>query len=80
MYPTNKLDESADFLQTCAKFFEVARSRTKHAHAQLFAELLDPIGAVADAEVNFQVWANAIEPIYRKATEMGLKQKYADVS
>jgi len=35
---------------------------------------------VANAEVNMQKWANAIEPIYRKATEMVAKAKYAEVT
>jgi hypothetical protein len=41
------LDDTADFLQSCAGFFKLARGiRIKHAYAELFVQLLTPVAKV----------------------------------
>ncbi|KAG0093877.1 Cell morphogenesis protein PAG1 [Podila epicladia] len=47
LYPMDCLEETADFLQSCAGFFKMARGiRIKHAYAELFVQLLTPVAKV----------------------------------
>jgi len=47
LYPMEALEDTAEFLQECSNFFQNAHSiKIKHAFAEVFVELLDPIAAV----------------------------------
>ncbi|KAJ3161216.1 Cell morphogenesis protein PAG1 [Geranomyces variabilis] len=71
IYPMDALEDTADFLQTCAELFQNAHStRIKHAYAEVFVMLLEPIAAVATAEVNLPAWMKTVELIYPKASKM----------
>ncbi|ORX97729.1 hypothetical protein K493DRAFT_258703 [Basidiobolus meristosporus CBS 931.73] len=81
IYPADALEETADFLQSCGKFFKTTRSmKIKHAYAQVFVEMLAPIAAVALAEVNIQAWIETIDCIYPKAFKMCTKLRHWDVA
>ncbi|KAJ3152742.1 Cell morphogenesis protein PAG1 [Geranomyces michiganensis] len=71
IYPMDALEDTAEFLQTCAELFQNAHStRIKHAYAEVFVMLLEPIAAVATAEVNLPAWMKTVELIYPKASKM----------
>jgi hypothetical protein len=77
IYPLDALEETADFLSSCATFFKNAHgAKVKHAYANLFIQLLLPIAEVAVAEVNFPSWANAVDLMYPRAMKMTLKPRH----
>ncbi|KAF9216859.1 Cell morphoproteinsis protein PAG1 [Podila verticillata] len=81
LYPENCLEETADFLQSCAGFFKMARGiRIKHAYAELFVQLLTPVAKVALAEVNHPNWSKTVELIYPKARKMTNKPRHVQVA
>ncbi|KAF9434088.1 Cell morphogenesis protein PAG1 [Entomortierella beljakovae] len=81
LYPMHCLEETADFLQSCAGFFKMARGiRIKHAYAELFVQLLTPVAKVALAEVNHPNWSKTIELIYPKARKMTNKPRHVQVA
>ncbi|KAF9203309.1 Cell morphoproteinsis protein PAG1, partial [Haplosporangium sp. Z 27] len=76
-----RLEETADFLQSCAGFFKMARGiRIKHAYAELFVQLLTPVAKVALAEVNHPNWSKTVELIYPKARKMTNKPRHVQVA
>ncbi|KAI8602189.1 cell morphogenesis N-terminal-domain-containing protein [Dissophora ornata] len=81
LYPMDSLEETADFLQSCAGFFKMARGvRIKHAYAELFVQLLTPVAKVALAEVNHPNWSKTVELIYPKARKMTNKPRHVQVA
>lgn len=48
IYPLDALEETADFLSSCANFFRNAHgAKVKHAYSKLFVQLLLPIAGVS---------------------------------
>ncbi|KAK5799013.1 cell morphogenesis N-terminal-domain-containing protein [Linnemannia elongata] len=81
LYPDRCLEETADFLQSCAGFFKLARgTRIKHAYAELFVQLLTPVAKVALAEVNYPNWSKTVELIFPKARKMTTKPRHVQVA
>ncbi|KAI9341019.1 cell morphogenesis N-terminal-domain-containing protein [Zopfochytrium polystomum] len=81
IYPQDALDETATFLQIFAgKFHDSHNARVKHAYAEVFVELLEPIVSVASTEVNLQGWMEAIEKIFVKASRMVQKKGHVQVA
>ncbi|KAF9908249.1 Cell morphogenesis protein PAG1 [Linnemannia zychae] len=81
LYPMNCLEDTADFLQSCAGFFKLARGiRIKHAYAELFVQLLTPVAKVALAEVNHPIWSKTVELIFPKARKMINKPRHVQVA
>ncbi|KAI7898549.1 cell morphogenesis N-terminal-domain-containing protein [Cokeromyces recurvatus] len=77
IYPVDALEETADFLSSCASFFKNSHGvKVKHAYAKLFVQLLLPIAQVAVAEVNFPSWVKAIDIMYPRALNMTLKPRH----
>ncbi|KAG0168637.1 Cell morphogenesis protein PAG1 [Apophysomyces sp. BC1034] len=77
IYPLDALEETADFLSSCASFFKNAHgAKVKHAYAKLFVQLLLPIAEVAVAEVNFPAWSKAVDMVYPRALKMILKPRH----
>ncbi|KAJ3277512.1 Cell morphogenesis protein PAG1, partial [Borealophlyctis nickersoniae] len=77
IYPMEYLEETAEFLEICADLFQNTHSvRIKHAFADVFVHLLDPIAAVATAEVNVPAWMRTVETIYSKANRMIAKPRH----
>ncbi|KAJ3080796.1 Cell morphogenesis protein PAG1, partial [Quaeritorhiza haematococci] len=77
IYPMDALEETADFLQICAEFYQNAHNmKLKHAFADLFVELLEPIAAVATAEVNLPAWMKTVELIFPKGIKMIAKPRH----
>ncbi|KAJ1916766.1 Cell morphogenesis protein PAG1 [Mycoemilia scoparia] len=82
LYPISALEESSQFLLSCAKFYSRTSGslRLKHAWASTLTNLLMPIAAVADAEVNIPDLVQAIEIIQAKASKMCLKVHHINVA
>jgi hypothetical protein len=81
IYPVDALEETADFLSSCANFFKNSHgAKVKHAYARLFIQLLLPIAEVAVAEVNFPAWAKSVDTMYPRALKMTLKPRHILVS
>ncbi|KAJ3135392.1 Cell morphogenesis protein PAG1 [Physocladia obscura] len=71
IYPMESLEETAEFLMIFAGFFTNAQHpKIKQAYCEVFSELLEPIVAVATAEVNLPTWKDGIELIFGKAIRM----------
>ncbi|ORY44459.1 hypothetical protein BCR33DRAFT_850552 [Rhizoclosmatium globosum] len=71
IYPMDCLEETAEFLMIFAGFFvNTHNPKIKHAYCDLFVELLEPVVAVATAEVNLPTWKEGIELIFGKAMRM----------
>ncbi|KAJ3416925.1 hypothetical protein HDV05_007983 [Chytridiales sp. JEL 0842] len=80
IYPMDVLEETADFLQICATFFNNSHSaRIKHAYADVFYELLEPVSSIATAEVNVPSWMLSIETIFGKAMRMVIKKVHVQL-
>ncbi|KAJ2799454.1 Cell morphogenesis protein PAG1, partial [Coemansia guatemalensis] len=82
VFPIDALEESSAFLLSCAKFYSRTSGslRLKHAWATLLTELLMPIAAVVDAEVNMPELVQAIDIIYAKAMKMAAKVRHVTVA
>ncbi|KAJ2086514.1 Cell morphogenesis protein PAG1 [Coemansia sp. RSA 986] len=82
VYPIDALEESSAFLLSCAKFYSRTSGslRLKHAWATLLTELLMPMAAVVDAEVNLPELVQAIDIIYAKAMKMAAKVRHVNVA
>ncbi|CAG8614056.1 3687_t:CDS:10, partial [Funneliformis caledonium] len=74
IYPSEALEETAEFLQSLAGFLKSAHGvRIKHAYSELFVRLLMPIAGIAESEVNVPAWVRAVEMMFPKAWKMTLK-------
>ncbi|KAI8332293.1 cell morphogenesis N-terminal-domain-containing protein [Chlamydoabsidia padenii] len=81
IYPVDALEETADFLSSCAGFFKNSHGiKVKHAYSALFVQLLLPVAEVAVAEVNFPAWAKTVDLVYPRAWKMTLKPKHMMVA
>ncbi|KAJ2371274.1 Cell morphogenesis protein PAG1, partial [Coemansia sp. RSA 2607] len=82
VFPIDALEESSAFLLSCAKFYSrtTGSLRLKHAWASLLTELLMPMAAVVDAEVNLPGLVQAVDIIYTKAMKMAAKVRHVTVS
>ncbi|KAJ2716769.1 Cell morphogenesis protein PAG1 [Coemansia spiralis] len=82
VFPVDALDESAAFLLSCAKFYSRTSGslRLKHAWAALLTELLMPMAAVVDVEVNLPDLVRAIDVIHAKAMKMAAKVRHVTVA
>ncbi|RKP38757.1 cell morphogenesis N-terminal-domain-containing protein [Dimargaris cristalligena] len=82
IYPVDILEETAQFLLSCTKFFVQGAHgvRIRYAYSEVFTQLLLPIGAVADAEVNFPDWAKSMDLLLSRAIKMASKPRYLPVA
>ncbi|KAJ2878632.1 Cell morphogenesis protein PAG1, partial [Coemansia asiatica] len=82
VFPIDALEESSAFLLSCAKFYSrtTGSMRLKHAWATLLAQLLMPMAAFVDAEVNLPELVQAIDIIYAKAMKMAAKVRHVHVA
>ncbi|KAI8612838.1 cell morphogenesis N-terminal-domain-containing protein [Chytriomyces sp. MP71] len=75
IYPMDALEETVEFLNIFAGFFgNSLNPRIQHAYCDIFVELLEPIVAVATAEVNVPTWKDGIETLFNKAMRMITKK------
>jgi hypothetical protein len=64
-YPLEDFEESADFLQSIAKFYKSTRSHSiKLAYSQVLTHILLPLAETLTAEVNHPTWSDAISTIF----------------
>lgn len=76
IYPEDALEESAEFVESLAKFFVKTHNSTLQvAYSEVLCEILAPVAGTATAEVNHPMWVAAVESIYARATEMAQKPK-----
>ncbi|KAJ3248569.1 Cell morphogenesis protein PAG1 [Chytriomyces hyalinus] len=75
IYPMDALEETVEFVNIFAGFFANSHlPRIKHAYCDIFVELLEPVVAVASAEVNVPTWKDGIEMLFGKAMRMIAKK------
>jgi hypothetical protein len=71
LYPMDMLEETANFLESLAKFFARTQNhRVKIAYTDVISQILLPIADVATAELNYPVWVEAIDTLFGKAMEL----------
>ncbi|PVV00987.1 hypothetical protein BB560_004612 [Smittium megazygosporum] len=82
LHPMDILEESCQFLLSCAKFFSRTSGsmRLKHAWAMTLIELLMPLINDIDAEVNLPVLSQAIELIHFKAVKMSTRARHIPIA
>lgn len=67
-YPLDRFEESAEFVQSVAKFFDKSQNDyIIFAYCEVLSNLILPLANILTAEVNHPVWVEAIEKVYRKA-------------
>lgn len=67
-YPLEVFEESADFLQSLAKFFEKSQNETIiYAYCEVLSLLLLPLANILTAETNHPTWVEAVEKLFYKA-------------
>lgn len=67
-YPLEVFEESAEFIESLAKFFKKARNESIIlAYCEVLTSLLTPLANILTAEANHPTWASAIETIFGKA-------------
>ncbi|KAI8800528.1 cell morphogenesis N-terminal-domain-containing protein [Cladochytrium replicatum] len=79
IFPMEILEETADFLQILAEFYQNTHNmsvKVKHAFADVLVELLEPIAGIATAEVNLPAWMKTVELIYSRAQKMLAKPRH----
>lgn len=70
-YPLEVFEESADFLQSLAKFFEKSQNETIiYAYCEVLSLLLLPLANILTAETNHPTWVEAVEKLFYKAYQM----------
>lgn len=75
-YPLEDFEESADFIQSIAKFFSVTKSHSiKVAYSQVLTHMLLPLAESLTAEVNHPIWTEAIHTIYKTCETIELNPK-----
>ncbi|CAN6632790.1 cell morphogenesis protein PAG1 [Trichomonascus vanleenenianus] len=71
LYPMDMLEESANFLESLAKFFSRTQNMTiKLAYMEVISQILLPIPGVATAELNHPTWVQATELLFSKSMEL----------
>ncbi|KAJ9048030.1 Cell morphogenesis protein PAG1 [Entomophthora muscae] len=71
IYPADSLEETAEFLLSCATFFRKTQNpRLKETYSQTFVDMFLPIVPVLVAEVNFPVWVKAVDILLLKASKL----------
>lgn len=67
-YPLEVFEESADFIESLAKFFNKAQNESIIlAYCEVLTNLLLPLANILTAEANHPIWAAAIQKIFQKA-------------
>lgn len=75
-YPLEDFEESADFIQSIAKFFSKTKSHSiKVAYSQVLSHILLPLAESLTAEVNHPTWAEAVNTIYKTCETIELNPK-----
>ncbi|KAI0236824.1 Cell morphogenesis protein PAG1, partial [Massospora cicadina] len=78
IYPADSLEETAEFLLSCASFFRKTKNaRLRRAYAEAFIDMLLPITPVLVAEVNFPVWVKAVDLLQAQANKLLQKLTHA---
>ncbi|EMG46163.1 hypothetical protein G210_3608, partial [Candida maltosa Xu316] len=71
IYPLEDFEESAEFIQSLAKFFEAATNEiVMYAYCEVFNSLFLPLANIINAEANFPTWVEGVEKIYYKACKL----------
>ena len=77
-YPTDKLEESADFLKSmCDLFFQVSEHPFKKILSDTIIRLLLPAIHLLKAELKVPVWSNFVDDVLSKLLKFLSKSKYA---
>ncbi|ORY78129.1 cell morphogenesis N-terminal-domain-containing protein [Protomyces lactucae-debilis] len=77
IYPSQKLEDSSEFLLSLARFFCDAHGfPVKQAYADIFHRMLLPVADVTTAEVNYPTWVETLQLLYPRAAKMLEKKHY----
>lgn len=77
MVPIEEFEASFQFMQECAQYFlEFKDKDVKHALAGLFVEILVPVAAAVNNEVNVPCLKNFVEMLYSQTLDMCMKNKH----
>ena len=70
-YPLDVFEESAEFMQSLAKFFEKSQNETIiYAYCEVLSSLVLPLANIMTAEANHPTWVEAVEKIFYKAYQI----------
>ncbi|ODV76748.1 transcriptional activator leucine zipper [Suhomyces tanzawaensis NRRL Y-17324] len=70
-YPLEVFEESADFIQSLAKFFDKSQNETIiFAYCEVLSNLVLPLAGILTAEANHPTWVEAIEKIFYKSVQI----------
>ncbi|KAK6200429.1 transcriptional activator leucine zipper [Scheffersomyces amazonensis] len=70
-YPLEVFEESADFINSLAKFFSSSQNETIiFAYCEVLSHLVLPLANILTAETNHPTWVEGIEKIYYKAQQI----------
>ncbi|KHC52742.1 hypothetical protein MEW_02552 [Candida albicans P60002] len=71
IYPLEEFEESAEFIQSLAKFFDKTTNETVlYAYCEVFSQLFLPLANVMTAEANYPSWVEGVEKVYYKAFKL----------
>lgn len=70
-YPLEKFEESAEFIQSLAKFFSNSKNHTiLYAYAEVLSNLILPLASLLTAEANHPLWVETVGRIYTRASQL----------
>ncbi|CAI5758382.1 unnamed protein product [Candida verbasci] len=70
-YPIDEFEESAEFIQSLAKFFSLTTNdMLLYGYCDVLNSLILPLAKSLTAEVNYPTWVEAIDKIYKKGIKM----------
>ncbi|KAK6455792.1 transcriptional activator leucine zipper [Scheffersomyces xylosifermentans] len=70
-YPLDVFEESAEFIQSLAKFFDKSQNETIiYAYCEVLSSLVLPLANILTAETNHPTWVEGIEKIFYKAYQI----------
>lgn len=77
LYPVDELERGFNFLEECSAGLKSANgSKIRHAWAGLLVELLTPIAATVNSEVNLQVFRKFVDGMFQYLVELLKKSKH----
>lgn len=70
-YPLETFEESAEFIQSLAKFFNKSQNETIiFAYCEILSSLMLPLANILTAETNHPTWVEGVEMIFQKAYQI----------
>lgn len=78
LYPVEELEESFNFMRDCATLFVDSRDKeVKHAFASMFVEILLPVAAGANRELNVPALKSFVDTMYHHTFDLTKKTRHS---